>query len=211
MHAHVNCRWLLVRVILWHPELCVARTCTSTNGSMDARAIWYIFPIFPYTDKSRTKYHQVWESLLQIVVTSLGRILILWYHGTCTICATSLYCPYYYKLSRRWIGRVRYTNICILLFCGNNWPTEVHVLGKEWLHRVILFVVRSAFYMNTCHNMLSIPDNKAHGANIGSTWGRQDPGRPHVGPMNLAIWDTCHVALSYDDMLRALRRLVLYS
>ena len=32
-----------------------------------------------------------------------------------------------------------------------------------------------------------IPDNKAHGANMGPIWGRQDPGGPHVGPMNLAI------------------------
>ena len=33
------------------------------------------------------------------------------------------------------------------------------------------------------------PDSKAHGANMGPIWGRQDPGGPHVGPMNLAIWD----------------------
>ena len=26
---------------------------------------------------------------------------------------------------------------------------------------------------------------------MGLTWGRQDPGGPHVGPMNFAIWD-CH-------------------
>ena len=31
------------------------------------------------------------------------------------------------------------------------------------------------------------PDNKVHGANMGPIWGRQDPGGPHVGPMNLAI------------------------
>ena len=31
------------------------------------------------------------------------------------------------------------------------------------------------------------PDNKVHGANVGPIWGRQDPGGPHVGPMNLAI------------------------
>ena len=31
------------------------------------------------------------------------------------------------------------------------------------------------------------PDSKVHGANMGSIWGRQDPGGPHVGPMNLAI------------------------
>ena len=28
------------------------------------------------------------------------------------------------------------------------------------------------------------PDSKVHGANMGPIWGRQDPGGPHVGPMN---------------------------
>ena len=32
------------------------------------------------------------------------------------------------------------------------------------------------------------PDSKVHGADMGPIWGRQDPGGPHVGPMNLAIW-----------------------
>ena len=32
------------------------------------------------------------------------------------------------------------------------------------------------------------PDSKVHGANMGPTWGRQDPGNPHAGLMNLAIW-----------------------
>ena len=32
-----------------------------------------------------------------------------------------------------------------------------------------------------------IPDNKDHGANMGPI--RQDPGGPHVGRMNFAIWD----------------------
>ena len=31
---------------------------------------------------------------------------------------------------------------------------------------------------------IRLPDNKDHGANIGPIWGRQDPGGPHVGPMN---------------------------
>ena len=31
-------------------------------------------------------------------------------------------------------------------------------------------------------------DSKVHGANTGPIWGRQGPGGPHVGPMNLAIW-----------------------
>ena len=33
------------------------------------------------------------------------------------------------------------------------------------------------------------PDSKVHGANVGPIWGRQDPGGPHVGPMNFAIWE----------------------
>ena len=33
-----------------------------------------------------------------------------------------------------------------------------------------------------------IPDSKVPGANMGPIWGRQDPGGPHVGPMNFAIW-----------------------
>ena len=34
-----------------------------------------------------------------------------------------------------------------------------------------------------------IPDNKVYGANTGPTWGRQDPGGPQVGPMNLTVWE----------------------
>ena len=34
-----------------------------------------------------------------------------------------------------------------------------------------------------------IPDSKVHGANKGPIRGRQDPGWPHVGSMNLAIWN----------------------
>ena len=34
---------------------------------------------------------------------------------------------------------------------------------------------------------LSYHDSKFLGANMGPIWGRQDPGGPHVGPMNFAI------------------------
>ena len=37
-------------------------------------------------------------------------------------------------------------------------------------------------------SMECFPDSKDHGANLGPTWGRQDPGWPQVGPMNFAIW-----------------------
>ena len=35
------------------------------------------------------------------------------------------------------------------------------------------------------------PDNKVHEANMGPTWGPQDPGGPHVGPMSLDIRVYC--------------------
>ena len=37
--------------------------------------------------------------------------------------------------------------------------------------------------------MVPIPDSKVHGANMGPTWDLSAPDGPHVGPMNLAIWD----------------------
>ena len=40
-----------------------------------------------------------------------------------------------------------------------------------------------------CQHRDGTPDSKVHGANMGPNWGRQDPGGPQVGPMNLAIWD----------------------
>ena len=32
---------------------------------------------------------------------------------------------------------------------------------------------------------------------MGPTWGRQDPGGSHVGPMNLAIWEVFHKILQW--------------
>ena len=34
------------------------------------------------------------------------------------------------------------------------------------------------------------PDSKVYGANMGPTWVLLSPGGPHVGPMNLAIWES---------------------
>ena len=41
------------------------------------------------------------------------------------------------------------------------------------------------------------PDSKVHGAIVGPTWGRQDPGGPHVGHMKLAIWVKLQMAYIY--------------
>ena len=52
----------------------------------------------------------------------------------------------------------------------------------EWI--LFLVLLWSENFMD-----LDIPDRKVHGANMRPIWGRQDPGGPHVGPMNFAIWD----------------------
>ena len=36
---------------------------------------------------------------------------------------------------------------------------------------------------------LNNPERKVHGGNMGPIWDRQDPGGPHVGPMNFTIWE----------------------
>ena len=44
------------------------------------------------------------------------------------------------------------------------------------------------------------PDSKFHGANMGPIWGRQDPGGPHVGPMNFVIWDSSQASNPFNDI-----------
>ena len=51
------------------------------------------------------------------------------------------------------------------------------------------------------------PDSKVHGANMGPIWGRQDPGGPHVGPLNLATWGFLH----YWTFARGIHQLSLDS
>ena len=39
---------------------------------------------------------------------------------------------------------------------------------------------------------------------MGPTWGRQDPGGPHVGPMNLAIWVIIMLSVQYGISVLAI-------
>ena len=50
-------------------------------------------------------------------------------------------------------------------------------------------------------NFRSPPDSKVHRANMGSIWGRQDPGGPHVGPMNIAIWAVLLAWVNFNPMM----------
>ena len=62
------------------------------------------------------------------------------------------------------------------------------------------FHVVKTFQVVTVYTLKHIPDNKVHEAYMWPTWGRQDPGGPHVGPMNLAIKDSnvfCSAPIHY--------------
>ena len=67
------------------------------------------------------------------------------------------------------------------------------VLSSNLFYGIPLKVITQEMLLNLIRN---IPDSKIHGANMGPTWGRQDPGGPHVGPMNLVIWDVFGVYTS---------------
>ena len=59
---------------------------------------------------------------------------------------------------------------------------------------------------------LQYPDSKVHGANMGHIWGRQDPGGPHVGLMNLAIWviTRAHFLFIVEQIHEAIRKVIMY-
>ena len=84
---------------------------------------------------------------------------------------------------------------------------DIHILMKQHVHiDVDLFQVLTVMTAHKCNGTSnpwptaaclisrltakrqSSPDSKVHGANMGPILGQQDPGGPHVGPMNFAIW-----------------------
>ena len=71
------------------------------------------------------------------------------------------------------------------------YPQSLQTLHCLWRIEVELYRVGCA--------RLHRPDSKFYGANMGPTWGRQDPGGPHVGPMNLVIWGYVAVIIFISD------------
>ena len=58
-------------------------------------------------------------------------------------------------------------------------------------------------YYNSLELFSNIPDSKVHGSNMGPIWGRQDPGGPHVGPMNFAIWEYSYGNIAFYTVIIA--------
>ena len=74
-------------------------------------------------------------------------------------------------------------SIGIILFCD----TSVQNMGNNH------FIFISFTMVAWCHKWAEppighYPHNKGYGATIGPILGREDPGGPHVGPMNFVIW-----------------------
>ena len=65
-----------------------------------------------------------------------------------------------------------------------------HNLGELlWIPYVSYFMQREWVQWRPHHiDIDEALGSKVHGANMGSIWGRQVQGGPHVGPMNFAIW-----------------------
>ena len=71
------------------------------------------------------------------------------------------------------------------------WWVFLFVTGQWLMPNVIIrdIIYWSYPYQHCDIHEDAIPDSKVHGTNMGPIWGRQDPGGPHVGLMNFAIWD----------------------
>ena len=69
----------------------------------------------------------------------------------------------------------------------------VEILWKSGTVSYIVITFYGIYCKSTNkESSLEYPDSKVHGANMGPIWGRQDPGGPHVGPMNFAIGMLCY-------------------
>ena len=71
------------------------------------------------------------------------------------------------------------------------WKFDAHVIMLWYVQPFYITGLLSVVSMGHQWHPLTKdnPDSKVHGANMGPIWGRQDPGGPHVGPKNFAIWE----------------------
>ena len=82
-------------------------------------------------------------------------------------------------------GHYHYPCVCHI------WKQSVQCVFSYRVHSIYMAVGGGRFRHET------IPDSKVHAAYMGPTWGRQDPGGPHAGPMILAICDYFRRSLTY--------------
>ena len=71
-------------------------------------------------------------------------------------------------------------------------PSCLHTIMCPWWQGCI-----ETSWLIILVNKLNNSDSKVHGANMGPIWDRQDPGGPHVGPMDFAIWGRLNFEILY--------------
>ena len=78
---------------------------------------------------------------------------------------------------------------CVLFALIAQWPPHSSPVRVRY-EVSIVSLISNLYSTSVTAGLYGItsPDSKVYGANMGPIWGRQDPGGPHVGPMNLAIW-----------------------
>ena len=84
------------------------------------------------------------------------------------------------------IGPLISYQICIIFL---NFPNSNEAIVED------VSIVSWSKHSSTMRKSCAYPDSKVHGSNMGPIWDRQDPGGPHVCPMNFAIrvllWTFC--------------------
>ena len=74
------------------------------------------------------------------------------------------------------------------------WPRTLTFVTWKWctIHRNFMSCICATHEAHPSNKHVTTerrhPESKVLGANMGPIWGRQDPGGPHVGLINLAIW-----------------------
>ena len=85
---------------------------------------------------------------------------------------------------------INFFSACVTLQIVN--IEELWLCSHIWLHwkpRIFIMLTLASVTGGTNGYRNNNPDSKVHGANMGPIWGQQDPGGPHVGPTNFAIWE----------------------
>ena len=97
---------------------------------------------------------------------------------------TSLLCVLV-KINDKQLKTQKYYSTCMAAMHTLTIEINDYQWLKPLLKRILSFLCLLPFGICQCRRH---PDSKVHGDNMGPIWGWQDPGRPHVGHMNFAIW-----------------------
>ena len=83
---------------------------------------------------------------------------------------------------------VKYPSMQACISCSRKSQSSCTMIYGKYLHYDVYGNTKLGFRHLQRPPTHRLPDSKVPGANMGPIWGRQDPGGPHVGPMNFAIW-----------------------